>query len=112
MKKIIVSTSAILLIAACSKKNATPVNSTDLEKTAITNPYANAKQNPSGWGICCVWNGVDKCVSPKVNCFDEVIIKGVALESAFRNFNSAVGLGSKAISAFFPAKNICCYSQI
>lgn len=57
----------------------------------------------TNWGICCVWNGVDDCVPPKVNCFEEIVItpNDEILAQAIDDLDDAILQGANAIKEFF-----------
>lgn len=93
---------ALLVTYSCQKKSIIHENAEDLSNSTSSNSTITSKQKP-GWGICCVWNGVDACVSPAVNCFDEVVVKPKYTEvaKALQNFDSAISNGPKEIASFF-----------
>lgn len=99
MKKGIVLSVATLAIFGCNKKN---MSSEITQTTSSTGITSNLKQTGT-WGICCVWNGVDDCVKPAVNCFDPIIItpKASELRAAKSKLDSSITKGSKVISEFF-----------
>ena len=61
---------------------------------------SRAQSTSSSWGICCTWNGTT-CVSPKSNCFDDVVVKDLALVT---RFNSFVAKGSTGVNDYFSSK--------
>lgn len=92
---------ACLSIIACNKKEI-GLSTQPETNSIITDGNSNLKQNVS-WGICCVWNGVDDCVKPAVNCFEPVIItpKYTERAKAKHNFDSLITLGPKGVANFF-----------
>jgi hypothetical protein len=80
--------------SACEKedlsKSITPPNSTTTLAEAA--PEQTKAASPA-WGVCCVYNGVDGCTSPKVNCFDDVEI-GPKTAAPFTNFEIALANGN------------------
>jgi hypothetical protein len=111
MKKVVLSIVATAVVfVACEKRNpavSNPASSSASNVDSETSTSsANAKQ--SAWGICCVWNGVDACVSPAVNCFDEVVVtpKFSALKTAKDNLDIAAASRSSAqVAAYFQSKD-------
>jgi len=104
MKKVVVIASflaGLLSINSCSKKNdaSAPIPSSN---NSINKDLSISSKQKS-WGICCVWNGVDRCVPPAVNCFDEVVVKPKYTEvvKALKHFDDAVNGSSTDVASFF-----------
>lgn len=105
MKKlglIVISTG--ILFSNCNKKEIGQVNSNN---SIGTTTNAESLKQKASWGICCVWNGVDNCVKPAVNCFDEIIVKPkyTDVAKALSNFDIAVNNGADAIASFFTSND-------
>ncbi|HNR47776.1 MAG TPA: hypothetical protein PKN14_00875 [Bacteroidia bacterium] len=88
----IVALATVLITSSCEKNNVKD------EMTDHSMMSETAKISKKKWGLCCVWNGVDKCVKPKVNCFAEVIITGL---QAYNDLISASNGTSESTSQYF-----------
>lgn len=82
----------LFVVATCEKSNL------PTENGGTSSFLETAKTSTKKWRLCCVWNGVDKCVKPKVNCFDEVIING---NQSFNELVTASDGTASSASTFF-----------
>ena len=71
-KLILIGIIAIVAISAtfigCSTNDIEQIETTEITLKDVTTPA-----DPT-WGIKRIWNGVDACVPPPVNCFDDVVV--------------------------------------
>lgn len=86
----------LFVVASCEKQNL------PTENGGTSSILETAKTPTKKWGLCCVWNGVDRCVKPKVNCFDEVIINA---RQAYNNLLGAADGNAHSTYMFFNSDN-------